>query len=201
MLKFTRPSAATIVALVVAVLALGGGTATAAKLITSKDIKNGSIALSDLAPSAKKALKGRRGAPGAPGAPGPQGPAGATGAAGYSTGVVTASTAFFPDGSTDEGWGAWLDNTGNARTGYLVVEVYCASGDIWWNYTAVGARQQDGTAVLCDPGDMMLSGGWWTSDTSPTAQTMTARAKRASASQRPSNAAVREAFQPTKRHR
>lgn len=194
MLQFTRPNAASIVAVVVAILALGGGTATAAKLITGKDIKNGSIALSDLSPSARNALKGQRGTPGPPGTPGAPGPQGPVGAAGYSTGVVTADTAFFPDGSTDEGWGAWLDNTGNARTGYLVVEVYCASGDIWWNYTAVGARQEDGVAVLCDPGDMVLSGGWWTSASPPTAQMAAARAERASASRRPSATAVRKAL-------
>jgi hypothetical protein len=72
------------------------GTATAGgvALITSANIKNGTIRLADLSPSAKRALKGRQGPSGAPGTdgidgidgadgptgpPGPAGPQGATG--------------------------------------------------------------------------------------------------------------------------
>jgi hypothetical protein len=83
---------ATLIALVgVLVLALGG-TATAAKLITGKDILNnsitgadvkaGSLDRSDLSPAARTALQGRDGAPGATGATGATGAAGATGASG-----------------------------------------------------------------------------------------------------------------------
>src|SRR3954471_15112325 len=94
-----RP-ATVIVAVAVLVLALGG-TATAAKLITSRDvadnsltgadIKAGSLERSDLSASARKALQGAAGprgatgaagATGATGATGPAGPAGATGARG-----------------------------------------------------------------------------------------------------------------------
>jgi hypothetical protein len=67
------------------VLALGiGGTATAAKLITSKDIKNGTIKTADLSKSAKRSLKGNSGLRGATGAQGPQGAQGAQGPAGPS---------------------------------------------------------------------------------------------------------------------
>src|SRR3954468_22064769 len=103
-----RP-ATVIVAVAVLVLALGG-TATAAKLITSRDvadnsltgadIKAGSLDRSDLSASARRALQGAagprgaagatratgrpaaRGASGTAGATGPAGPAGATGATG-----------------------------------------------------------------------------------------------------------------------
>ena len=54
-----------------------GGTATAARLITSKDIKNGTIKTVDMSPSAKRALKGNRGATGPQGLAGPAGPTGA----------------------------------------------------------------------------------------------------------------------------
>ena len=51
----------------VAMFVVTGGAATAAKLITGKDIKNGSIKLKDLSKKARDALEGQRG---------PQGPAG-----------------------------------------------------------------------------------------------------------------------------
>ena len=153
-----------------------GGTATAAKLITSKDIKNGTIKAADLSKSAKKALRGKRGATGAQGLPGatgptgaagPVGPAGPEGAPGDSAGSITLDAAVpFDDGST--GWGAWLDNT-NGPSQYLVVEVYCQSGDIWFDYTHVAAGTQQGWAVPCDVGDAFMSGGWWLSDSPPAA--------------------------------
>jgi hypothetical protein len=71
-----------------ALLTVGGTSgAMAAKLITGKDIKNGSIASVDLAPSVNKDIKkagtpGPKGTTGATGATGAQGPAGATGATG-----------------------------------------------------------------------------------------------------------------------
>lgn len=74
----TRPSAGLVIGFL-ALFAVLGGTATAAKLITSADIRNGTIKTADLSASAKRALKGQRGpagpqgAPGAAGAAGPQG--------------------------------------------------------------------------------------------------------------------------------
>jgi hypothetical protein len=79
-----RPRAATIIAFV-ALFAVLGGSAVAAKKLTGKDIKDGSIGLKDLSKSAQRALEGAqgpRGAAGPSGAPGAQGPAGPTGAAG-----------------------------------------------------------------------------------------------------------------------
>jgi Collagen triple helix repeat (20 copies) len=57
-------------------------TATAAKLITSGDIKNGTIKLKDLSGKAQDSLKGQAGPAGPAGATGPQGPQGPGGSAG-----------------------------------------------------------------------------------------------------------------------
>ncbi len=66
----------------VAMFVVTGGAATAAKLITGKDIKNGSIKLKDLSKGAKDSLEGERGPEGARGPQGAQGAAGPAGAAG-----------------------------------------------------------------------------------------------------------------------
>jgi Collagen triple helix repeat (20 copies) len=83
--------AAIIAAIVSAFVAGTTATAASVALITGAEIKNGSIQLKDLSPSARLALKGQRGPRGIRGAqgeigiigpPGPQGPAGAPGAKG-----------------------------------------------------------------------------------------------------------------------
>ena len=76
-----RPSPSMLAALAVCAVGLGG-TAVAATLITSKQIKDGTIQLKDISRSARAQLQGDDGAPGAAGAVGPAGSAGATGAAG-----------------------------------------------------------------------------------------------------------------------
>jgi hypothetical protein len=80
-MKFRKPSASMVVALIALVMAMGG-SAVAASLITSKQIKNGTIQLADISKKAQKSLKGKAGANGATGATGPAGPQGAAGAAG-----------------------------------------------------------------------------------------------------------------------
>ena len=70
-----------IVGLVVGVLA-AVGTATAADLITSNKIKDGTIQVKDVSKKARKALKGNVGPQGPEGPAGPAGPAGAAGAQG-----------------------------------------------------------------------------------------------------------------------
>jgi hypothetical protein len=76
-------------------------TATAAKLITGKQIKNGSVGLVDLSAKAKKSLRGARGRRG------PQGPAGPQGA---------------PGGAAATLWFSNLD--GNARgAGFVRIDV------------------------------------------------------------------------------
>lgn len=90
------PSHSTVVAYLALSVALGGTTYAATRIgskeirdnsIQSRDIKNRSIALTDISPKTRTALKGRRGAAGAagsPGAPGSQGPAGVAGPPGPS---------------------------------------------------------------------------------------------------------------------
>lgn len=83
--KSRLPSPSLIVALMALVMACAG-TATAASLIsgkqikkntvTSKQIKNRSLRTKDLHASAVRALKGRKGDPGGPGSVGPVGPVG-----------------------------------------------------------------------------------------------------------------------------
>lgn len=80
-----RPSSSMLVAVLALVFATTG-SAVAASLITSKQIKNGTIQLVDISKKAKTALTGLPGPAGpagpAGGATGPAGPAGAAGAAG-----------------------------------------------------------------------------------------------------------------------
>lgn len=82
------------------------GTATAARLITGKQIKNGTITERDLSASvraklAKVGATGPAGAPGASGAPGAKGDTGATGPAGgfraSSITLVNGPSATYPD--------------------------------------------------------------------------------------------------------
>jgi hypothetical protein len=74
----------TFIAAIVAML-VSATSATAAFVVTSRHIKNGTIQMVDISAKAKRALKGNRGLRGFTGAPGPQGaqgPAGANGAPG-----------------------------------------------------------------------------------------------------------------------
>src|SRR6478609_1004014 len=80
-MKFRRPSGSMVIAITALVLAMGG-SAVAASVITSKQIKDGTIQTKDLSKKALKALKGKIGATGATGAPGPAGPQGPQGAQG-----------------------------------------------------------------------------------------------------------------------
>ncbi|MEZ5081038.1 MAG: hypothetical protein R2878_10380 [Thermoleophilia bacterium] len=89
-----RLSPVRIILLAAAVLAVGGGAATGARLITGKqiqdgsitgqDIRNGSIGAGELSASVRRAIRagGGRGPAGATGATGAQGPAGPQGASG-----------------------------------------------------------------------------------------------------------------------
>ena len=70
-----RPSAAMLVAVTALVSSVTGG-AVAATVITSANIKDGTIQLRDLSPAARATLKAQRGPRGLPGAAGSQGVAG-----------------------------------------------------------------------------------------------------------------------------
>jgi hypothetical protein len=79
-----RPGPGLVVALI-ALFVVSGGSAMAASLITSKQIKDGTIQAKDISKKAKQALKGNtglRGLSGALGPMGPQGPAGPQGVQG-----------------------------------------------------------------------------------------------------------------------
>jgi len=81
-----------VVALLALLIALAGPAAAAvSKLITGKDIKDGSIGLVDLSAKAKEALRGQAGAQGPIGA---QGPAGSPGPAGVSGGFDPAKVVY-----------------------------------------------------------------------------------------------------------
>jgi hypothetical protein len=105
---------------IVAVLVVGGTTAVAAKLITGKQIKDGSIKLKDISKSAQKSLAGKDGADGSPGgagAPGTNGTPGADGVAGptlfaASIGYDTSNPSVFQVPGT--GGQATMENTAQA---------------------------------------------------------------------------------------
>ena len=87
----------------------GIGSATAARLVTGKQIKNGSIQFADLSKAAKKKLLGK---PGARGTQGSQGAQGAQGAKG-DTGAAGPFPSTLPSGKTVKG-AFTLASTGTA---------------------------------------------------------------------------------------
>jgi hypothetical protein len=82
-MKFPRPTASFVVSVVALAFAMSG-TAVAATVITTAQIKDGTIRLKDINPQARAKLKGNTGAKGAKGA---------TGAAGATNVLVRAGTA------------------------------------------------------------------------------------------------------------
>lgn len=115
MARRPRPGRATIlVAFLAGILIASAGTATAAKLITGKQIKDGTITQKDLSKAVQAQLK-KAGLPGPAGAAGPQGlkgdagpkgetgPAGAAGATGLSGVEVKVVTQTINSGSTGAG--------------------------------------------------------------------------------------------------
>ena len=79
--RIRRPSASTAIAIAALVFA-SSSSAVAASLITSKQIKDGSIQLKDLSKKTRVSLAGKAGRAGAPGAVGAAGAAGPQGAQG-----------------------------------------------------------------------------------------------------------------------
>ena len=151
------------------IFALSGGVATAGKLITGSQIKDGTIASKDLSSAAKRALKGSRGstgpqgATGATGAPGAAGPS-ATGQAHlvmsaqvpFGSEVVQTATAFCPAGEkVVSGGGAVIGDTMNVtiptidRAGWAVIGV---------DITDNGGEYVQASAICAPTGKAMLSG-------------------------------------------
>ena len=70
------------IAAALAVALVTAGSSTAAFIVTSANIKNGTIKLVDMSPGAQQALRGQRGTRGLPGPSGQPGPPGQQGASG-----------------------------------------------------------------------------------------------------------------------
>lgn len=126
-----RPSPALIVAIVALVVACTGTAVAVQSLVTSAQIKNGTIRLKDLSPATRKAVIGDigpTGAKGATGANGAKGATGATGAKGATGAAGTAGTSLFDGGSIPSGktiTGAWGGRyiaavEGNQQNSYLL---------------------------------------------------------------------------------
>ncbi len=124
-MRIPRPSPALALAFVALLVALGGSSfaaparEAASKLITGKQIKNGSIGTTDLSKKARGALTGKRGKAGPVGAQGLQGLQGPKGDRGLQ-GVALASESWHEVGATGEP--AFTD----------------AGATCWGNYTGVG---------------------------------------------------------------
>ena len=127
MRKFSTGRGATVLAFVLGLLIATAGTATAAKLITGKQIKDGSIAEKDLAKSLRTKL-GKAGTPGPAGVQGERGPQGAKGDAGVGASDVStvsrAGAAIALTGTDDEVLSMALDP--GAYTARAILQ---ASGD------------------------------------------------------------------------
>jgi hypothetical protein len=92
------------IAAALAVALVTAGSSTAAFVVTSANIKNGTIKLVDISSGAKRALRGQRGARGLPGQAGPKGDPGAQGAQGppgIQALVRVSERKIIPGGATD----------------------------------------------------------------------------------------------------
>jgi hypothetical protein len=147
------------IAVLVAVLAVTSGAFAANHylIMSSSQIKNGAISLSDLSPTARKALQGQQGSkgdtgaagtPGKDGATGLRGDLGATGAKG-DTGATGATGAQGPQGPA-------------GVSGYEVrtwrYSKDDANSDAGPGYVGVGAGAI--ATVACSPGKVALGGGY-----------------------------------------
>lgn len=90
-----RPSPTIVVAIIALFFSLAGNVVAASGLITGHQIKDHSIGLVDLSPTAIRLLHGQQGPAGIPGPPGPTGPAGSFSQIRYVPGVPAA----FSDGT------------------------------------------------------------------------------------------------------
>ena len=125
-----RPSASLVVAILAIVIATAGTASATTALITSNQIKNGTIRLVDISKNARKALQGRTGETGKAGAAGPQGPQGVPGPQGLQ--------------------GLQGAMGGPGVSGYTVVR----------NNTVVSAPVNHASVVAdCPAGEQVLSGG------------------------------------------
>jgi hypothetical protein len=157
-LRRLRPTPAIFVALIALVLAMGG-SAIAASLITSKQIKDGTIQTKDISKKALKSLRGKRGPAGAAGAAGTAGAAGAKG----DKGDAGPSHSY-----TDIGVSTLFNGTANNDTTVASVTVpagtYVIKADVLANNNLASQQtftcRLEGPAgtVLNDTGEVMFLG-------------------------------------------
>jgi hypothetical protein len=161
--SLVRGRGGTALAFLLGLLIATAGTATAAKLITGKQIKDGSIGLKDLSKPvrAKLAEHGARGATGATGAQGPKGDPGAkgdTGPQGPGARSFTASLAKSA-GSSDL---ATLDNglkvVGVCGINGVSVTIETTSGDLTFEGSGLVGRRTPSTEAYNVGGDTGTSG-------------------------------------------
>ncbi|HEX4805648.1 MAG TPA: hypothetical protein VFU94_07085 [Conexibacter sp.] len=150
-------------ALIGAALAAVGvaGTAGAARFITGKDIRNGSIGLVDLSRSARKSLQGRAGPAG------PQGPAGAQGAPGPSSLATTVLSQLFdvaPSsfGDAEVRCPGGMVATGGSLSSGALIPVFDAPSDDGGGWQATAYNTDSSTTyrmaitVVCTPGSAQV---------------------------------------------
>jgi hypothetical protein len=118
-----------VVALAVALVT--AGSSTAAFVVTSKNIKNGTIQTVDISAKAKRALKGNRGPRGFQGAPGVQGPVGPPG----------------PQGLTGPAGPPGPAGPGLSDLHYV------------WAHEPVAPNSGGSALAECEPGEVVISGG------------------------------------------
>lgn len=190
------------VVLVAAALAAVGiaGTAGAARFITGRDIKNGSIGLVDLSRAARHALQGRtgpagpagpQGAQGPQGTPGTTGPAGAPGPSSLSTTIRTQSFEGLPE-SFAEGEVRCPDGMvaigGSVSPGALI-PVYDAPSEDGRGWEGAAYNSSTTTTfrmlvtVICTPGDASVVASAGTAASHPGEKALKA-AERAALSRR-----------------
>ena len=147
---------ALIAAIVAAVVAAASGTA-ATIVVTSRNIKNGTIQTVDISAKAKRALKGNRGLRGLQGPSGPAGPPGVAGAAGPQ-GIQG------PPGPTGiNGYQVVEQETASDAVAYKELTVACPSGK-----TIIGGGAGIGWGPPHPPAEsphlissMIFGGGWY----------------------------------------
>jgi len=150
------PRPATIIA-IVAVLLAGAGSATAASIITGKqvkdgtltgrDVKNRSLSSSDLSKKAIAALKGRKGATGPAGA---AGPAGAKGDKGDKGDIGPSLTATFSKASHSVADAQKIKGFTLAAGDYLATAKLVATGGLDASNAKCGLYREIGTDPLLE---------------------------------------------------
>jgi hypothetical protein len=137
----------------IATFALGAllaaaGTATAAGVITGKQVRNGSLTLADFKKAEREKLagdRGPRGPAGEPGAQGAQGPPGPKGAPGAAAADAVAYGLVMPDGSVHYSKG--IEGAAVQSPGRYCVDVHG-----FWNTVSVTAEHgpADGKVVIAN---------------------------------------------------